>query len=440
MHTISKTCLQFLLALACACVASASLAAQRIWKVFHGGGPGVDFLDLPPAVAAASAGDVIWVYGDPRVGVFYYTAPTIDKPLTVSGFGIVPSGIGSPNPTNALLRGLLTITNIPAGSRVVISDMVLVPFPPPLPIPSPLPPHGVVIRDCQGEVVLENILFRSNFFNVAFEIERSANVTLRGSNVYLGGIPIAVTDSTLLLSNTWLQAWFYPFPSSYNTSTEMLRLIRSNVTMVVCTMYPAGDGSTMPGGRLRARRGAILEGSTLTIGPGTTLRGGEYIGGLDPWGQPLWVLSEAYTTLPPLSSQVLVDPRGAHSGYTTGSTPPQPTWAHASVHRYIVAGEDYLHSACGPPNGFAILAAGSKAITPIPTGHGLLAIDPPSLVVLGAVPLDQYGWHHITLRCPPYVPSSWQFAFQAAVLSPQGDISLTVPSPFTVGWQHGRIP
>jgi hypothetical protein len=35
---------------------------QQTWKVNCQGGPGIDFTDLPQAVAAAAPGDTIWVF------------------------------------------------------------------------------------------------------------------------------------------------------------------------------------------------------------------------------------------------------------------------------------------------------------------------------------------------------------------------------------------
>lgn len=58
---------------------AASVPSQRTWKVHHAGGPGVDFTDLPPAVAAASPGDEIWVYSQTGTTLPYYTPAIIDK-------------------------------------------------------------------------------------------------------------------------------------------------------------------------------------------------------------------------------------------------------------------------------------------------------------------------------------------------------------------------
>jgi hypothetical protein len=49
------------------------------WHVDDDGGPGIDFTDLPPCIAAASANDVI------LLGPGFYTGVSIDKPLRILG-------------------------------------------------------------------------------------------------------------------------------------------------------------------------------------------------------------------------------------------------------------------------------------------------------------------------------------------------------------------
>ena len=51
------------------------LPAQRTWIVDKKGGPGVDFTDIPPAIAAATAGDRIEV----RANAQPYTSFTLSK-------------------------------------------------------------------------------------------------------------------------------------------------------------------------------------------------------------------------------------------------------------------------------------------------------------------------------------------------------------------------
>jgi hypothetical protein len=83
---------------------------QQTWLVNCQGGPGIDFTDLPQAVAAAAPGDTIWVFttptGCPGGANPWYTAPTIDKPLNILGFYVNPT-LPPPGafPTGTPLRG-----------------------------------------------------------------------------------------------------------------------------------------------------------------------------------------------------------------------------------------------------------------------------------------------------------------------------------------------
>jgi hypothetical protein len=64
---------------------------------------------------------------------------------------------------------------------------------------------------------------------------------------------------------------------------------------------------------------------------------------------------------------------------------------------------------------------------------------PPQLIGLAA--LDQTtGLTQWSFTCPGNVPTGPLFAFQSVVLDSTGTMSLTIPSPFTVGWRNGRIP
>jgi hypothetical protein len=42
--------------------------------------------------------------------------------------------------------------------------------------------------------------------------------------------------------------------------------------------------------------------------------------------------------------------------------------------------------------------------------------------------------------CEPTARIAHAYAFQAIMLAPDGTLQLSEPSPFTAGWQHGRIP
>jgi hypothetical protein len=99
------------------------VAAQgSLYVVDDGGGPGVHFTDLPPAIAAAQAGDVIEV----RDGV--YSAFVLAEGLTLIGVG------------DARVRHGSSIQNVPAGETAVLVNMHL---------------SRVLLQGCAGPVVFD---------------------------------------------------------------------------------------------------------------------------------------------------------------------------------------------------------------------------------------------------------------------------------------------
>jgi len=180
----------FLVLVACAAV----LPAQQVWKVHHVPGPDVDFTDLPQAVAAAAPGDEIWVYWYNGQTSHYFTAPFIDKPLRIVGFQVgFPAG--SQGPSEASMRGLVVIANIPAGQCVTLNGIGLV--------QQSSAPAGVVGIDCAGDIVLEDLFMEGNRYNsFGLHFERCQNVVIRGGDINLAGRALTAVDSRLLLSPT----------------------------------------------------------------------------------------------------------------------------------------------------------------------------------------------------------------------------------------------
>jgi hypothetical protein len=75
----------------------------------------------------------------------------------------------------------------------------------------------------------------------------------------------------------------------------------------------------------------------------------------------------------------------------------------------------------------------------IPTGIGILGLEPSSLTVVGCGALPAVtGTLSQTMSAWRDLPINQIFAFQAAVLEPGGMISLSLSAPFTVGWMAGR--
>src|SRR5262245_39605371 len=90
--------------LAAALLLAALAPAQRTWIVNKSGGAGVDFTDIPPAIAAAAPGDTVRALGTSSTT---YTPFTLTKALTVE----TNAGAQLYSPLVPLLR----VAQIPAG-------------------------------------------------------------------------------------------------------------------------------------------------------------------------------------------------------------------------------------------------------------------------------------------------------------------------------------
>ena len=422
----------FLFAFVAFALACLQLPAQRTWRVDCAGGPNVDFTDLPPAVAAASPGDTIWVIYSPQSqscspGFFYSGAITIDKPLTivgVSSFGVP----GSPDPLEMPIQGKVRITGIPAGQRVTLCNFAILSWS----NSASQFPHGIHVTDCAGEVLLEDVYYLGTGLTQSImRFERCADVVMRGCTFELSGDPLTLTDSTMVLTNT-VVGWRWPqiYPYGYTSTGPGILLRNSNATLIASAVLGASEGG--PSASLAARPGARVESGTLTIGPYTSLRGGYTVQGLS---------NSSYYLPNPSLGQVFLDPRADPLTFS-GLPYPTPITLNVTYHDWIVAGETYHIATAGPPGGWGLMAVGSAAITPVPLfGWGNLAMDPMSVQVIGMRQLDPIdGWTEWTMRCPAMVGTGHVFAFQAAVLAPNGAISLTLPSPFAVAWPHGQVP
>ena len=112
---------------------TAVATGQRTWIVDAANGPGTDFVDLPPAVAAASDGDRILVRG----GV--YSPTTISKALRIQG--ALSTQFATP-------FAALIVENIPAGRTVELTSLQM----------NQAAGAGLLIRACRGTVTLRDVL------------------------------------------------------------------------------------------------------------------------------------------------------------------------------------------------------------------------------------------------------------------------------------------
>lgn len=406
-----------------------SLDAQQTWKVNCSGACGAQFTDLPAAVAAAAPGDTILVYGvvgGPCGG--FYTAPTINKPLHIVGFqvGIVP---GNNNPSHVRLQGTLIVTGIASGDQVTLSNISVLhqQLSPPA---TPIVISPVLITDCAGTVLLEDIYYWNHGTpGQVVRMERCNSVVLRGCSFYIGGDPIHIIDSNVLMTNTLVQ---YDPPNAfgpYTTVTESLSLVRSSLTMVASVA--SGIGGFPP------QHAAVMEDSTLRIGASSLLCGGLSTFASNP---PMpWNFAPAYQFVGTGPSAVYKDPRATEL-WGPPNPPPIPATIDETFHDWVIADESFEVRVLGPAGGFAGLVVGNM-ISPLPTLFGPLGLDPTTATIVQLAALPQpdgfYAW---TFFCPPSAPNGFAFCLQCLTLSPSGALGFTEPSPLTVAWDKSRIP
>jgi hypothetical protein len=153
-------------------------AFATTYVVDDDGGPGVDFTDLPAAVAAAQPGDVL------RVMPGSYSAFICTKGITILGYG---------GPT---VNGAVNLTSIPPGRPVVLAG---------------LSPRDVLIGVCDAPVILQQV---SGVDSVLIESSvdvRLLDVHTSGSGSSAGQEGIAINSSRVeIVQSEARGAYFSP--------------------------------------------------------------------------------------------------------------------------------------------------------------------------------------------------------------------------------------
>jgi hypothetical protein len=288
--------------------------------------------------------------------------------------------------------------------------------------------------------LLEDVAFASGGFpNAYMHFERCSDVVLRGCEVRLSGEPIRFVDSSALMS--WCSVYHrspgWPgFPQvGYKQTSEGMRLINSDVTVVASTVLGNDRYILFPSAQWVARPAVHIESGTLRLGPVAGLYGGYKAAG---WREVSYRIDQPGTGSVEMDSRAFVDTYPSSSGLCC---PPVPR-ERSSVHnRWLVAGESYEVYAFGPAGGFAALMLGDWSPYGTSTQWGTLALDPMSAQILDIVALPAPdGFYQWNGPIPAAMQVAHAFAFQAVTLDPNGTIELSIPSPFAVGWPHGVIP
>lgn len=416
----------FLLAVLTAVTAFPGTALAATWVVDDDGGPGVDFTDLPPAIAAASAGDVIVV----RDG--QYSEFTLSKGLSiVADTGHAPA---------FKKYGDLTIAGIPKGDTAVLSGF------------GPAIYNAILIENCEGHVVVDDCSFEGSSSFPGIQVLHCDLVTL---------CRVQVEASDPFMWHMW------PFP-------EAARFEDTNVIVSEC-IFEGGDGAdawcddALPGSTAVSAMNCQLffQSSSALGGSGGLVYGFEPYGyGGD--GAPGIELTASYLELFGLTEHCIEGGYGG-SGYTAdgddanailsqGATiaysgitlktygGKQPfgggafiTQLKPAVPVIVMTGSGELGGHIrpalhGPASAdYALFASPFRSVLELGGTYAHLLLKPGFLLFIGAGTINPVGPPTFLLQIPP-VPA-WQgipIHFQALVVTGGGQQYLSTSASFTV--------
>jgi hypothetical protein len=384
---------------------AATALAQTTWIVDGNLGPGAQFAEVQPAIAAAAPNDTILVRATVN-----YQGFTIDKPLRVVG---LLSATGYP----AQCMGLITISGIGASETCLLSTFSIfqVSFGGPVP-----PPHGLRVLGNTGRVHIEALDVSGSAPGI-IEFVNNARVETHFCGFACCGQPTT-------FRNTVARAGYCFFISSSPTPvigppvylpTNALLLDNSTLTL---------QGSTIQGGNGRSSfqyswpstPGLSGVNSTLRLGPSCVARGGLV---------PGWLSPQYNTAIASFSGTVYRDP----------DTQINTSWPYVyeTLNWTTVAAADRglltRIFAKGQPNSIGVVAVSFVPLQGVPVApFGTLWLDLSSTMLLGGLACDATGWAYIDRMVGPLVPNDQSLVAQTVLLDPQGNLHLTEPEHFGI--------
>ncbi|MEZ5962758.1 MAG: hypothetical protein R3F56_02820 [Planctomycetota bacterium] len=390
---------------------SVSAVAQgRTWVIDEANGPGTDFLDLPPAEAAAADGDVFAI----RAGSYHGFATT--KALTL---------IGTPGLTKVItpMIGLpvFEVTNVPAGRTFAARDVVIQTL--------GMTTH-VVFRNCVGPIVLQGIEDENSYFAVSLDFYSCGAVCLsacgQNQSTFDAGIGVIASASDVTIQGCRLRGQYAALdPRGLNLyAAPAVRASSGSRVFLADSQLAGGAGAhewPFIGTYRTSAAGLDLQASSARIGLGCDIAAGSgatptlpvpAIGGtgsidLDP-SVPLAPFGSA----PPIAPTVTVTTRVVSALTASGGT---------------LGGQVQLDLRSAPTRPF-VLAVGQLEAA-VPTPFGSLFLAPATMVVLGGGLQTTQGVVTFVLSVPSNPTlSGLHLAWQAATEDPLGRVDLANPA------------
>ncbi|GAB4139901.1 MAG: hypothetical protein Fur0037_06270 [Planctomycetota bacterium] len=411
---------------------AAPALAQRTWVVDMRGGTGVDFLDLPPAVAAAAPGDtILLIDGLTTPPNYVYHATVIDKPLRILGV----SEWGAPaQPLGPTVRGRFEIRNIAQGSEVLLANLNLTQEIWTIP-PGVIPPHGLVGLNCAGRVHLQYVGYNGGYpYNGEFRFENCSDVWMDWCWIVQPGPSIVFRNSNVSIYESQFVPYPYvgfivcPFPTLPCTDWTSSTIVVDNSTVrfVDSIVHGADEMQSNSHGTQVARLAVEILSGTVTVGPSTRLYGG--IVNSSP-SYPLQAIGSS------AAGTAILDWRS----YTTGVY--QTTVIHratdAVLTQKLEQNQPFELMVTGTPTGFALVVMGFPMAQPISLSMGELLLDPSAWTVMALTTIGNNGFSpSLPFAVPAGAPMDMIFGFQAATLG--ASLGLTTPTLVSIVWEGGR--
>ena len=355
-----------------------SAVAQRTWIVDQFGTG--DFLDVPPAVAAASPGDSILVRG---VGPYDFSV-TIDKALALMG-----------QVHARFARGTLVIRNLPAGHTVTVKNFG----------------HfdgdalRCEVRDCAGHVVLQQVSLDGRDdtgSRTGLSVLRSRAVAVR--DVFVQGNPAGVVRASNLVG----QGTFTAHAAALAGGAPLHGLDIEASSVALTASCRGGDGSVS-----QPRGGDGLR----AVGTRLRLTGCAATAGQSHTGPPAYALfvgagDVEFNADPTLTNRFVGAVETSTSTVRHRAFPLLATDGWTQFTPLMIAAQ-------GLPGSLVGIFAGIPT-TPFAIPEGDLWLLPAPLVLVHLGPIPAWGLLRLPLPLPSNLPWGLTFGLQAAAVTPQG--------------------
>lgn len=225
---------------------ASDVLAQRTWIVDANNGPGTNFTDLPPAVAAAQPGDHVLVRGG------RYSHTIVSKGISITAiWGWV-----------FLVNGGLMVQNIRATEQCSIKGLNSDSF----------TPGGLTAQDCAGSLHIE-LYTTTAFTNIGIDIRNCAQVTMTRCGTEWANID----SSHVVLSECGIRPFLLNSSPGVTATNSKVVLADSNVGGAPGYMDPftCAVGPSPGPGLVATNSDILLAGGRVGVYGGST-NGGQF--------------------------------------------------------------------------------------------------------------------------------------------------------------------